>query len=222
MSGSTTTAPTSPPLVKNAYFTYTGGHRDPVQVWNVAVPGGDGKTSNTLEIYVQGDLTGKGFAFNSTAFAKKHLLTFKGGKAAGKSEAITGKMGRILTKRSFAGVSNSQRKDPSKITDSALRTKTEAIIAKYSPTKAPANTYIICDDMTADDLKQRFAKALVAGDDTAGHATVYFPEGSVRTETGTGTPTDKAKDGTGEVPVKIGYSRVAGSGKYAINHLDSA
>jgi|GEM_PF-5681235 len=226
MSGSTT-ATVTPPPAKNDYFTFTGGHRDPIQVWNVAATDTDGKTAVSLEIYVQGDLTGKGFlrsdgtALNSTSFAKKHLLTFKGGRADGAKEDISAKMGRILDKRQFAGVSNNQRKDTTKIADLALRAKTDRVIAKYSPTKAPANTFIVCDDLTAAELKLRFANALLKGNDTTGDAVVYLPAGSVRTMDAGKALTNMAADSTKEVPVHVGYSRIAGTRKYAINHLEA-
>jgi hypothetical protein len=154
MSQTTTTPPTTtpvvtPPVSKNAYFTYTGGHRDPQQVWNV-----DGIT-----IHVQGDTPA---ACHSTAkvtyFAKKHLLTFKGGKQTD----VLDKAENILDHRI-----DGDRK------------------WKYgNTTLSPddgANTAVVCDDLTVTQLKSAFATALKGMTGKKKIATVTFPSACVLT-----------------------------------------
>jgi hypothetical protein len=157
-------------VLRNGYFTYSPGadpraHRDPQQVWNIHHEGED------YQIWVQGDLTGTGFTYKMTFFAKKHLLTFRGGKAAAKGETPESKMARILTKRNFRPTTRQKKgKDP--FVGDLLR-----ITNKYSQTPAKnANAMINCDAITDSELKLLILTALIGpeGPTTGSMAYVTF------------------------------------------------
>jgi hypothetical protein len=67
----------APLVTKNQFFTYIEGSRSSDQIWNVG----------EVTICVQGTL--KEFGAYQTYFAKKHLLTFSGGKTHTASPNIT-------------------------------------------------------------------------------------------------------------------------------------
>ncbi|HTZ71632.1 MAG TPA: hypothetical protein VMB71_13335 [Acetobacteraceae bacterium] len=143
MSGNTTT--TDKPLptpVKNAYFTYTGSHRDPQQIWNV-----DGIT-----IQVQGTTPSECHATaKATFFAKKHLLTFTGGK----QKSAGDKGAKILAHRTTGD-------KPAKYGNTVLRGDDAA------------SSCVVCDDMTPEALKKAFADALKGVTGKKKIATVTF------------------------------------------------
>ncbi len=146
-------------LVRTNYFAETGGHRDPVQVWAVKVDGVD------LTIHIQGpipsELRKKAGGTGYTYFAKKHILTFKGGKRALAGGSELEKMQAIYDKRVAAG---------------RAHTKLKKTKFKYSPTKdethwmdgyggtslkdVKINTYVCCDLLSPEELKQAFGEGL--------------------------------------------------------------
>jgi hypothetical protein len=210
-------------VIKNNYFTYSVGtdgvkHRDSLQVWNVTLT--VGSAAKTVSIYVQGSLTGRGFSRDATFFAKKHLLTFAGGKAATANKgAAEDKMMRIAGKRQkdtlLKGLTGGQKKGKAPLPSGSLPTK-------YSTTPAKANTIISCDMLTPDALKKAFAEALLAGDgaeahiELPGNAVLNIPEGAT-----TPSPVSGAT-ATDTVIVEIGYEKSSTGDSFAVIHLGGA
>ena len=210
----TTSGTTAPPVfTRTDFFTYTtGGHRDPTQVWTVTVSG------ESYEIYIQGDVTSVGFpSITETHFAKKHLLSFTGGKAATAGTDIIGKMQRIADKRARAGLTNSQKKDPTKIPDSDKTAYWQKITGKYAGSVTKKNTFIKVDAMTPDDLKKVIAEALVAGNGLEAHAD--FPAAAVWYLEIGGTATQLSTQGT--VKIGLGYEKTTAGNKFVIKHLET-
>ena len=159
------------PISRTDYFTYVSGadnklHRQQLQVWN---------HKNISIVLQSGNLAAYGITMyggnNETYFAKKHLLTHAGGGAA----SIGAKAANIAQKR--APLPNSLAKkvkngaDPSVISnwlDTNAPAQKDQILkqirlqSKYSSMPAKNNTFIVCDRVAADVLKDAFADALLA------------------------------------------------------------
>lgn len=210
MSGSSTTTTPAPTFIRTDYFIYTkDGHRDPTQVWNVKAGGKD------LQIHIQGSVSGFP-TITETHFAKKHLLTFAGGKADTAGGKIADKMQRIADKRARTGLTSSQKKDLSKIGDSAQEAYWEKINHKYAGSVTKKNTFIKVDAMAPDELRKLIAEALVAGNGT--EAEVEFPADAVwYLEIG---GTAKQLQDNGHVKLGLGYEK-SGDTKFVIKHLET-
>lgn len=134
-----------PVVTKNAYFTYADGVRSPEQIWNV-----DG-----LTICLQGTLPA--FGTTKTYFARKHMLTFAGGKMASNTnysheELIWYKANNTRNKRLHQNIRPTGVKPGS--------------TAKYGSTKIgekdkdPPCTFIYCDALEPMRLREIFAERL--------------------------------------------------------------
>lgn len=217
MSGSTAPTPsggsTPPVITRTDFFIYTqDGHRTAEQVWNVETGG------KTVSIYIQGDVTGVGFpTITATHFAKKHLLSFAGGKAEKAGTDIIGKMQRIATKRARVGLTNAQKKDLSKVPDVNERARWQRVTDKYAGSVTKKNTFIKVDAMTPDALRSLIADALVAGNGTETHAD--FPAAAVWYIEVGGTATQLQPSGT--VKLGLGYEKTTGGDKFVIKHLET-
>jgi hypothetical protein len=186
MSGPTgTTAEGAPPtiIVKNDYFTYTGSHREPEQVWN---EGG-------ITIQVQGTCPPGCTGAAATFFAKKHLLTFKGGKMSGQTgKTSDNKMKKMVDTR-IAG-----QKTP-----------------KYGNTRLPSdkpNTFIICDNIEPAKLRKAFADALKATRKSSGEIEISFPTDCVVNYDVNGAKTSASK-------CKVQFWKNPAKAEYVILHM---
>lgn len=134
-----------PVVTKNTYFTYAEGVRSPEQIWNV-----DG-----LTICLQGTLPACGT--DKTYLARKHMLTFAGGKMASypnstTEQGIWAKVNNTRNKRMHQNIR------PTGVKPGAT--------AKYGSTKIGANdpnppcTFIYCDAVDPMRLREIFAERL--------------------------------------------------------------
>ncbi|UFN47005.1 hypothetical protein LPC08_13305 [Roseomonas sp. OT10] len=160
------------------YFTYfTDGntgttHRAGDQVWNFRYPG----DRRDYSIWVSGTNPQNG---NHNAFAKKHLLTVKGGKSGDLEE----KLADIHSNRRLEDIDGYNAKRAKQHSRMSLAGQ-----AQY-PTMAlggqAMNTYalgdttstlsvVVCDLIPPDKLRYAFAKALSAANLQAGQATQHI------------------------------------------------
>jgi hypothetical protein len=187
-------------VIKNDYFTYIGPedhkHRAANQIWNV-----DG-----MSIYVQGSAP----EFTEpTYFAKKHLLTFAGGKHRS-SATITAKMKKIARYRTL----------PVKAREKRQRERLEAAAkkSKYGGTRTQKNTFINCDYFgSADELKREFSSALHCAQ--GNHATLELSAAAVFQCENAGEPVPFGDDDR-EVEVRIEFLKSGNN--YLIKHIDGA
>lgn len=202
----------APIFSRTEYFSYTpDGHRETQQVWNVSTGG------KIIAIYIQGSVAGLGFpSITETHFAKKHLLSFKGGKASKAGQDITAKMQRIADKRARTGLTNSQKKDLSKIGDATKEAYWTQITNKYAGSVTKKNTFIKVDAIKPDELRSLIANALLAGNGTEAH--VDFPAAAVwYFAIGAASPTQLKANGV--TSVGLGYEKNNAGDKFVIKHL---
>jgi len=152
------------------YFTYftDGGsgntHRTTKQVWTFQYPG-DGLTYN---IWVSGPNPQPGQQGRHNAFAKKHLLTWHGGKAQKDGDDLAGKLGRLHEKRRVENFDeyvahrkevHSQLKEQDKYPIDALGGQS---MNGMKITDESTLSVVICDWISPEKLKYSFAKAIGA------------------------------------------------------------
>ena len=208
--GASTTAPVQ--VVRTNYFTYSQDsvpHRDTQQVWNVTGVG---------SVWVQGNLpTDFGSQKVTTYFAKKHLITFEGGKQSKTTPKGTPelKAARVSMKRTKGTLSNGDQKR-----------KKKKIGDKYGAQLTDANTVLICDTLVGDELKKLFAEACKAAQKNADGnliATVTLPGDSVKIVTNGATIAPVANVGPGDkvdVLLKILAAPATDPTKWAVIHLE--
>ncbi len=218
MSGTTsapeaTTVETTPmQVVRTDYFSYSKDatpSRNQEQVWNVASVG---------SVWVQGSLPS---AFGTqtpdkTFFAKKHLITFEGGK---QSKLPTGtpelKAASVSMKRTKLGLGSS-----------AQKRKKNSIGPKYGAILTDKNTVLICDYLVGAEMKKIFANACNAAKANANGdliATVTLPGSAVKVVTDGSTIASIPGVGlsdTVDVDVKILAATGADPTEWALIHLE--
>jgi hypothetical protein len=187
-------------VVKNEYFTYVGPEdnkrRDRTQVWNV-----DG-----ISIYFQGSAPGIN---ESTYFAKKHLLTYAGGKH-NRSPTAMAKMKKIVGYRQLPTGSPVRRIREQR----KLAAKTD----KYGTTRAPnLNTFINCDEFEADELKREFSSALQYAQGS--HATLELNAASVFNCVGAGDPAPLGND---DQDAEVTIEFIKNGTNYLVKHIARA
>jgi hypothetical protein len=146
-------------FTRTDYFTYfTDGvsgttHRASDQVWNVSMDG------TAWIIHVAGPNPQNG-RYNS--FAKRHLLTFRGGKAEAGGESVDDKLSRLHENRMWENIDGY----------TAQRHKRRAKLspanqANYEPGalgpkgESSPLTAVLCDDLSPTQLRMAFAAAMV-------------------------------------------------------------
>lgn len=167
------TAETTPmQVVRTDYFTYSKDasatlHRDSAQVWNVHPVG---------TVWVQGNLPTTFGPGLKTFFAKKHLITFEGGKQSKGSKGTP----------ELKAASVSMKRTKGSLGSSAQKKKKSAIGPKYGTTLTDTNTVLICDYLVGTELKKIFAdacKAAKTNDKGKLIATVTLPGSAVKVVT---------------------------------------
>jgi hypothetical protein len=175
-------------VTRNDYFTYiTDGDseitfRAKDQVWNCSYNG------INYAIHVSGPNAQPAYAGQYNAFAKKHLLTLGGGKAAsgmsnflsvaegiredtrvsssdkkGFERTVLGKLSGIHTKRQhgtmYSSYGDRQEKHDEMSASSQAQYQVEALGGRSQDESTPL-TMVLCDLLSPQDLMEAFAKAI--------------------------------------------------------------
>lgn len=200
-------------VVRTDFFTYSKDatpSRNAEQVWNVASVG---------SVWVQGQLpsTFGTQTPDKTFFAKKHLITFEGGKQSKGTKGTPAlKAASVSMKRTKLGLGSSAQKK-----------KKVAIGPKYGTTLTDTNTVLICDYLVGADLKKTFANACKAAKTNADGkliATVTLPGNAVKVVTDGSTIASIPGVGltdTVDIELKILAATGADPTEWAVIHLES-
>ena len=186
-------------VVRTEFFTYSKDatpSRNSEQVWNVHSVG---------SVWVQGELPTTFGPGQKTSFAKKHLITFAGGKQSKKPNGTP----------ELKAASVSMKRTKGTLGSSAQKKKKKEIGPKYGSTLTDTNTVLICDYLVGAELKKMFANACKAAKENTNKdliATVTLPGSAVMVVTNGSTIASIPGVGTGDtVDVDLKISGSAGS-----------